>query len=441
MSRTGRFLIAMVTGALVAAVPLAAPVSAGTAPGTTPVVSTATTPRPQRPHPHRKPWPTTITVRTVPALPGLRVTLDGVQRTTDARGVASWTHEHNFSLHVLNLVDTKVEQPDRRYRFVRWSGQRDPGQAFRPTVTNLPMRRNYTITAAFSVQYPVQARFVDEKGQPLDLDQIAAVRVKSDSGQVIDFPRTGPIWLDGTVPLYNKSRLVESDVSYSLQSVMMGGTNIVDAGRQKFMPARAGTVTLVGQFHDLTVRAHDALSGGPIGQQAKVTYPDGTVWTGPFGPDHSVTLWHLPRGTYTVSVLSNGMVLSEQFTLSRDKALDVAVLSRTDLVVFGAAGLVLAVGLLFLGRARLRRFVRAVPAWVRRQAARGWRAARLGEFAVRTGTRLADRIPNLRRDRAAHSAPVSPAPTGTQVRDPAVGEDDVTVSGAAAESETGRSSK
>lgn len=377
MSRTGRFLIAVVTGALAAAVPLAAPVSAETAPGTAPVVTATTTPQPKlppppiRPHPHRKPWPTTITVRTVPALPGLRVALDGVQRTTDARGIASWTHEHNFSLHVLTLVDTKVDQPDRRYRFVRWSGQRDPEQAFRPTVTNLPMRRNYSITAAFSVQYPVRARFVDEKGQLLDVDQITAVRVKSDSGQVIDFPRTGPIWLDGTVPSYSKSQLVDGDVSYSLQSVMMGGTNIVDAGRQKFMPAKAGTVTFVGQFHDLTVRAHDALSGGPIGQQAKVTYPNGTVWTGPFGPDHSVTLWHLPRGTYTVSVVSSGMVLSEQFALSRDKAVDVAVLSRADLLVFGAAGLVLAVGLLFLGRTRLRRFVRAVPGWVRRYAARG----------------------------------------------------------------------
>jgi len=132
-------------------------------------------------------------------------------------------------------------------------------------------------------------------------------------------------------------------------------------------------------------------------------------------------------------------VLSEQFTLSRDKALDVAVLSRADLLVFGAAGLVLAVGLLFLGRTRLRRFVRAVPGWVRRHAARGWRAARLGELAARASASLAARIPDPRRGRVVQAGPVSPAPAGPEVCDPEIGEDDVTVSGAAGTSTTGRS--
>ena len=361
MSRILRLLAATgVVAAVVCAVPL--PASAGA-----PVSAVRQTPSPKRPHPHRKPWPITLTVRTVPALPGIRFTLDGTVRTTGPDGVASWTQEHNYSLHALTLLDTGIDRSAQRYRFTRWAGQRDPQQAFRTTVTGLPMRRSYTIAAAFDVQYPVRATFVDQTGNPIDPSSITAVRVKSDTGQVLAFPTDGPIWLAGTRLTYNKSALEEEDVTYSLQSMTIRGTNVVDAGRQKFVPARSATVSFVGQFHDLTVRAHDALFGSAAGSSARVTYPDGTVTTVPFGSDHSVTLRHLPRGTYQVSVVGSGIVMSDQFTLSRDHASDLTVLSRSDEALLGVAVLVLAIGLLLLGRAGLRRLLRTASKSAGRQ--------------------------------------------------------------------------
>lgn len=358
-----RLVRTLAAAALVAAAVTALPVPATAGPPlAVPEVATA-----NRPHPHRKPWPVTLTVRTLPAIRGIRLTLDGVQRVTDANGVASWTQPHNYSLHVLALRDSGVDGADRRYRFARWAGQRDPGQAFRTTVTGLPMRRDYTVDAAFTVQYPVRASFVDQAGKPIDTTTISGVRVKSDDGQTLAFPTDGPIWLDGTRLSYNRSVLAEADVTYSLQSIMVHGTNVVDAGRQKFVPAKSPTVTFTGQFHDLTVRAHDAMLGSAAGQSAQVTYPDGSVATVAFGADHSVTLRHLPRGSYQVSVVGPAIVMSDQFTLSRDHVSDVAVLSRLDEIVLGVAAVAVAIGLLLVGRAGVRRLLRRVPAAAHRR--------------------------------------------------------------------------
>ncbi|HKT04200.1 MAG TPA: hypothetical protein VJT31_32145 [Rugosimonospora sp.] len=310
----------------------------------------------RRPHPHRKPWPVTVTVQTVPALPGVRLALDGRTLVTGASGRATYTAEHNFARHTLTLLDTAVDQPTRRYRFTRWAGQRDPNQAFRTSVTGLPMRANYTVTAAFTVQYPVTAHLLDQHGAPLDLSRVSAVTVKSDTGRILPLPTTGAVWLDGITPEYRRSALVESTVYYSVQALTMSGTNIVDAGKQRFTPAQGQRVTVTGQLHDLTITARDALFRDPLGATAAVTGPDGVVTAVPFDATHTAHLTNLPRGPYHVTVRgARGVVLDEQFTLSRDKALRVAVLSTSDLSTLGTAGLLVAAALLLAGRGWARR--------------------------------------------------------------------------------------
>jgi len=102
-----------------------------------------------------QPWPITITIRTVPSLAGIRFVFDGSPIVTGPGGSTSVTEQHNFSAHTLTLADTKLSASGRKYTFVRWAGQRDPDQAFRPTVQGLPMRADYTVTASFAVMCPV----------------------------------------------------------------------------------------------------------------------------------------------------------------------------------------------------------------------------------------------------------------------------------------------
>ncbi|GAA4244964.1 hypothetical protein GCM10022255_010180 [Dactylosporangium darangshiense] len=306
-----------------------------------------------RPHPKRKPWPITVTVRTVPAIPGVHLTFDGRSLVTGAGGTASYTAEHNFDKHSITLQDTTFERPDRRYRFVRWAGQRDPGQAYQPTITGLPMRVNTTVTVAFAVQYRLTGQFVDDTGKAIPMNDGTVAKIKRDDGTILDLPATGSVWLDGSVPVYHRSTLRSVDVSYSVQSVTIAGSNVVDAGRQRFEPARSTTVSVPLRFHDLTIRARRALTGGAARSTAVVMFPDGSSRTVPLGPDGTAVLTGIPRGAYRVKLHASGIVLDRWFVLSRDQTVDVTVIAVREIVVAGTVALLVALGLLLLGR----------PAW------------------------------------------------------------------------------
>jgi hypothetical protein len=308
--------------------------------------------RPRRPHPHRKPWPITLTVRTVPPLPGVRMTVDGVALVTDAHGEVAFTQEHNFRPHQLLLLDVVVKRGNRQYRFVRWAGQRDPDQAFRRVVTGLPMRANYTVSAAFAVQLPVTFRFVDLQGTTVPVQRITRARLRTSTGGTLGVPLTGPLWLEALVPEYRSSQIDLKPATYALADVMVGGSNTVDANQQRFQPATSpAVVTFVTKFYDLTVRSHDLLLRHPTGRGAVVTCPDGSRRAVTFGPSGTGTLTNLPRGRYTVELTGSGTAIPRQVMLSRSATVDLAVATQGTYGLIGTTILVIVLGLLLLGRA------------------------------------------------------------------------------------------
>jgi len=321
-----------------------------------------------RPHPHRKPWPITLTVKAVPALAGVSFTLDGHQFATGADGVATYTAEHDFAGHRLSVLSSSVTGPSRRYEFERWAGQRDPNQAYSRTVSGLPLRSNYEITAAFTVQQQVLPRLIRQDGTPLDSTEVSAITARSDSGETVSLPLTGPTWLDGVRPAYHHSVLSAEPVSYSLQSVLVRGTNVVDSGRQSFRPSTTANPTFTTQFHDLVITGHDALFKMGRGTRAVVTFPDGGKLTVPLNSQHTATLSNLPRGNYRVGIEAGTAIVGvQQFSLSRNKTADLTVISALDLTVLLGVLLVIAVGLLLIGR----------PYW-RRLAGRSTRTGAVG---------------------------------------------------------------
>jgi hypothetical protein len=315
------------------------------------------TPAPKRPHPHRKPWPITLTVRTVPVVKGIRVRLDDQTRVTDSRGVVTFTQEHNFRPHALRLLDTSKVIPGRRLTFARWAGQRDPDQAFRATVNGLPMRMNYTVTAAFAVQKPVTINLVNLQGRPLDRSRVSAVTLRSGRAGVVEVPASGKLWLDAVVPIYRNSSIALENETYSLTTVIVGGTNTVDSGRQKFTPSTTPTPVLTTKFYTLRVTAHDLLFKGRSGNSARITYPDGSVHTMPFGPSGIVEIPDLPRGEYQVNVVGSGTALPNQLVLSRDTTLDLPLATHLDYAALVLAMAALMAGLVLIGRGRRRLMV------------------------------------------------------------------------------------
>ena len=311
-----------------------------------------------RPHPRRKPWPITMTLKTVPALAGVRFTVDGHQLVTGPNGMTSYTAEHDFAGHRLTVVSSSVTTPDKRYQFYRWAGQRDPNQAFSRTVSGLPMRSNYVVTAAFTVQHQVMPRVIRQDGTALDPAQVNSVVARSDNGSMVNLPLTSPTWLDASRPAFHHSVLSAEPVTYSLQTVMVRGTNVVDAGRQTFKPTTTLNPTFTTQFYDLVITGHDAIFKSGLGTSATVTYPDGGKLTVPLNAEHTATLTNLPRGTYKVTLDAGRAIVGvQQFGLSKDKTADLIVISALDLAILVGVLLMIAVALLVIGRQYWRRLL------------------------------------------------------------------------------------
>ncbi|MFF4358816.1 hypothetical protein [Streptomyces sp. NPDC001604] len=298
----------------------------------------------------------TVTVRTTPQLAGVPFTFDGRTAVTGPDGVVNFTGAHDFAGHRLAVDDRGLASEGRQFTFSRWAGQRDPDQAFRRTVRGLPLRRDYTVTAAFTARFRVTVRCVDQEGRAVPRGRVPYVTVRSDTGHTQRLPVGQPVWLDGLLPVYRKSVLTSRKVGYALLSANAYGTNTVDAGRQRFQPASHQEAVFTTPFHDLTVSARDAVFGSSAGRAARVTLPDGSVREVTFGAGQEATLRDLPHGQYEVEVTGGqGLRAVQQVRLSRTQSMQLRVVSRADLALAAGTVGVLAAVLLLAGRWMRRR--------------------------------------------------------------------------------------
>jgi hypothetical protein len=300
--------------------------------------------------------PVTITIRTVPSLPGVRFAFDGSPVVTGPHGSTSVTQQHNFSAHTLTLSDTRLSASGRRYTFVRWAGQRDPDQAFRPTVHGLPMRANYTVTASFGAICPVSPRLVQQDGASLGAGRVTQITLRNNLGQPATLRPSGTTWLRCAWPVFRDSLLSSTDLQYSVQTILVSGSNAVHVGVERFKPSRTPKPRLIGHFYSLTITAHDAIFGSAIGSHAVLTMPDHTVRQVPLGSRHVATVSNLPQGTYKVQVKAPGAsVQATTIRLSKDQTANLAAVSRVDIALICGALLVGLAGIPLLSRTRRRR--------------------------------------------------------------------------------------
>lgn len=298
----------------------------------------------------------TVTVRTTPQLAGVAFAFDGRTAVTGADGTARFIGAHDFAGHTLAVVDHELALKASRFTFARWAGQRDPDQAFRRTVRGLPLRRDYTVTAAFTARFRVTVHCVDQDRRAVPRERVPYVTVRSDTGRTQRVPVGRPVWLDGLLPVYRKSVLASRRVGYALLSADAYGTNTADAGRQRFAPASDQDIVFTTPFHDLTVSARDAVFGSAAGQAVRVTLPDGSVREVPLAADGAATLRDLPHGRYRVEVTGGrGLRAVQQVRLSRAQSIRVRVVSRADMALAAGSVGVLAAGLLVIGRRTRRR--------------------------------------------------------------------------------------
>jgi hypothetical protein len=234
------------------------------------------------------------------------------------------------------------------------------------------MRADYTVTASFAVMCPVSPHLAQQDGAALAATRVSQITLRNNLGQPATLRPSGTTWLRCAWPVFRDSLLSSTDLQYSVQSMLVNGSNTVHVGIERFTPSRTPNPRLTGYFYSLTITAHDALFGSAMGSYALLTMPDHTVRQMPLGPRHAATVGNLPQGNYQVQVKARGAsVPAVTLRLSKDQTANLAAVSRGDVAVVCGALLAGLAGIPLLSRTRRRRifaFLRR-PVRSRRRAA------------------------------------------------------------------------
>jgi hypothetical protein len=275
----------------------------------------------------------TLHVYTVPAEPGVKLLFDGQPVTTDAAGVAVINTPYRLTGHTLTLVRPEWTSEGGRIqtKFTVWRSPLSE-QKHSPTLTHLVLRRNHAIQLGFRVSYQVNFSFVTTNNTSVPSSRISGVELRADGGYISSVNGGRTIRLLGVQPVLQAGTLVAHSVNYTLQDVVVDGSNVVSAGQQHLSPTRQQSAKFVLPLRQLTITAHDRIFGMHTGRTAVVTYPDGRRVSYRFDPAHQVVLTGLARGHYQVHIDGGGFLTSQAVVLSRNQIVNMPILTWPDII-------------------------------------------------------------------------------------------------------------
>jgi hypothetical protein len=308
----------------------------------------------------RPPSQNALEVVTVPSLPHAKFTLDGKPLVTDDKGVARATVRRSRDKHQLQLLTPHLDIPGGSADFVRWVGRGDAHPGFTPALPNLVIGRNTRIQAAFQSTRTVHYDFVDQARKPVAPDRITSLTIRGDSGEHLTLEGVRPVKLTAVRPVLEAGSAVGKEVTYYLQSVVIDGTNVVNAGEQRLMPNRTADAEFVVLLRSVRFQVRDWLSGDPLDSGIDLTYPDGRTDRFTTGLDGDVALENLARGTYQVKVSGPGYSQTQEIALSRSRYVELPVMTYVDIAMLAVIALGTLTVLIVVGRRRLHKRTRTV---------------------------------------------------------------------------------
>lgn len=300
--------------------------------------------------------PKTIEITTFPATPQAQFLLDGKPLTTDARGVARTAVPRSAQPHRVDLVNPTIKTAEASAEFVRWYGQSDSNQGYTPTLDNVVVDHTLRLRVAFQVSKIVGFTFVDQAHHPVDPKRVSSITLRSDTGRTQALSPNDAVDLEASRPIVRGGQLVRREATYSVQSVTIDGTNVVNNGEQRFRPTQVGQqLQIIVLLRSAHFRVQDRLLGTPLPSVVRLTYPDGKTEDHVTDANGELVLDSLARGTYTVSAAGEAYSVTQEVALSRSRFVDIRVVSDTDVAIIIAAIVLLIVSLLALGKWRSNR--------------------------------------------------------------------------------------
>ena len=302
-----------------------------------------------------------LEVRTVPAAPGLEFEFRGETFVTDSHG--------SFVIPT-TLLPPEIVIPTVGFTVVVNKLHLRPNRSADGVIYRLerfyqrfhtvgPGNRARVVLAALNAYVPVRFAFLDRFGERIDPGLFQSMVVKRIDGAVFKLDRNDAyvgakmFRASRVVPL--TGGLVSKALGYRIQSVVVGGNNVVNRAQQAFTPLRTRDVRVRLLFYSARVSARDRLFGFGLGSGIRLVFPDGTTEHVSFADGHRVLLRALPRGNYRVAVDGGGLSGEQPLAITRDQVVELRVLSYLDIVVLVGLLLAVGIGLVVIGRFPSRR--------------------------------------------------------------------------------------
>jgi hypothetical protein len=227
------------------------------------------------------------------------------------------------------------------------------GRPVRVTPTRLYSFDPGVAKIALDLSYPVRFHFsgpAELSGEPIN-----TISVKSETGQVGELPAGESNWLDGTRAVLEGTGLVAKNIAWSIQRVVYGGSNVVNASQQRFSPASSADVAVPLLFYSFDLHVRDALFGFSRSGVVELTYPNGKVQPYDLDAGGRLHLASVPRGDYVLTPTGAGPRLAQTLAISRNQRIEFGYYSWLDIMTVLGVVVLLAGVLAVAGRLRRRR--------------------------------------------------------------------------------------
>jgi hypothetical protein len=292
-----------------------------------------------------------LTIQVVPKFAGARFALDGQVFESDADGLVFISA--SAGTHVLEALPID-DAGSMRAKFSRW------GDDFFQPRREIELPRVTPLEVGFDVFYPLTVGFVDRDGKHVDPSRVESFSIKSSLGAIEEYRDIGPHWLQAVRILRRSIGLEAKELQYSVESVMVDGSSVVNRTEQRFFIEGKKTEDIRLLLYAVQFSAHDALFGSPVGSHIIIEYPDGTEHRVPLEEGGRVKVESLARGDYMAWVEDSGYSPPMPIRVSRDfQETRLKVVTYLDLGAFFLVLAGTAVALAFIGRPRLRSAVRS----------------------------------------------------------------------------------
>jgi hypothetical protein len=281
-----------------------------------------------------------VVVQTVPPVAGMRFSYGGRTLQADRLGRVTVNLPSSRLESSLNVLPTPVSR------------------GVRADVDRWYPKRNILALAFF---HRIQLRYIDLQGNPVKPGNVESAVVRGAHGGEITFKGGEARWVQVSrvVPKLG-GRLQSKSLQYSVQRVVVKGSDVVNAGQQQFRPSKTPEVPVQLLLYSARFQTKDAFFGFPLGSAVRLKFPNGRVERHELDENGRLLLPSLPRSDYEVTVDGPGFSFSRPVRLSRNQEVELEVVSYLDIGLALFVMLAFAIGLPLIRRPDLRLSIRRV---------------------------------------------------------------------------------